>query len=124
MQRAPKKNKFLVKNFFFEENAFFGLLFQNFVCDAENIPKTGSIYCFERARKINLVDLKKKKVDKIFDFFFEIVTAAVAAKNSDRGSRVHVLRACQQRVGLYTPPATLNREITSIPIFSFESSVL
>ena len=54
-----------------------------------------------------------------------------SANKSDRRSRANVLRACQQRVGLYTKfragyrgdarvarlPATINREITPIPIF-------
>ena len=54
-----------------------------------------------------------------------------SANNIDCRSRANVLRACQQRVGLYTkfrasyrreariarPPATLNQEITPVPIF-------
>ena len=32
---------------------------QNFACGAEILAKTESLQCFERARKINLIDLKK-----------------------------------------------------------------
>ena len=50
------------------KNAFFGLFFQNFACGAKNLAKIGTKRCFGRARKINLVDLKKRpsKFSKIF----------------------------------------------------------
>ena len=38
---------------------FFGPFFQQIACGAENLTETGSLECFGRARKINLVDLKK-----------------------------------------------------------------
>ena len=44
--------------------------FQKFACGAENMAKTGTIYCFRRARKINLVDLKKSRQN--FWSFFKI----------------------------------------------------
>ena len=66
----PKKRDFLVK--FLQKvpkNGFFdSFFFQNFACSAENLAKTASFYCFRRAPKINLVDLKKK-VDKILKIF-------------------------------------------------------
>ena len=53
------------------KNAFFWpVFFQNFACGAENLAKTGSLQCFGRAQKINLIDLKK--VDKIFEIFLKI----------------------------------------------------
>ena len=52
------------------KNGFFDLFFLKIACGAENLAKTGSFYCFGRARKINLIDLKKKVV-KIFENFFE-----------------------------------------------------
>ena len=51
------------------ENAFFGLFFQKFACGAEN-AKIGTKQCLGRARKINLVDLRKK-VEKKFSKIFE-----------------------------------------------------
>ena len=58
--RAKKKRNFSVKVFQkVPKNAFFGLLFQNFACGAENFAKIGTKQCFGRAREINLVDLKK-----------------------------------------------------------------
>ena len=63
-----------------------------------------------------------------------------SVNSSDHHSRINVLRACQQRSGLYAkfrsgyrreaamraarPLAILSQEITPIPIFSFESTVL
>ena len=35
------------------------MLFQNLARGAENLTEPGSVYCFARSRKINLVDLKK-----------------------------------------------------------------
>ena len=71
-ERAPEKNDF-PKNFQkVRKNAFFALFFQNFDCSAENFAKIGAKQCFGRARKINQFGRpKKKKVVKIFDFFFE-----------------------------------------------------
>ena len=60
----------------FSKNAqkrLFLLFFQQkFACNAENLAKIGAKQCFGRARKINLVDLKIKKVIKIFEFFLKI----------------------------------------------------
>ena len=59
-QRAPKKHDFFVK---FSKNCLktpFSACF--FACGAERLDKPGSIYCFGKARKINLVDLKKAKI--------------------------------------------------------------
>ena len=61
-----KKGNFLVKTI--QKTPFFGLFFQNFAHKFG--PKHNqSLYRFGRARRINLVDLKK--VDKFFEFFFE-----------------------------------------------------
>ena len=43
------------------------MFFQKFAGGVENLAKTASFYCFGRARKMNLVDLKKRVV-KIFVF--------------------------------------------------------
>ena len=53
------------------KNGFFDLFFQKIACGAENLSKTESFYCFGRARKINLIDLKKKKGRQNFRKFFE-----------------------------------------------------
>ena len=52
-ERAPKKTLFFVKNFL--------TVFQKLACGAENLAKVGAKQCFGRARKINLVDLKKSR---------------------------------------------------------------
>ena len=52
------------------ENAFFGLFFKFLPAEEKIFAKTGSFYCFGRARKINLVDLKE--VQKIFENFLKI----------------------------------------------------
>ena len=55
-----KKRNFSVKIFQkVPKNAFFGLFFQNFACSAKSLAKIGTKQCFGRARKINLVYLKK-----------------------------------------------------------------
>ena len=51
------------------KNTFFGLFSQKFACGAENFAKIGAKQFFGRARKINLVDLKKGRQN--FRFFFE-----------------------------------------------------
>ena len=59
--RQKKNAIFFVKIFQkVPENGFFDLFFQKFACGVEIFPKTVSFYCFRRARKINLVDLKKR----------------------------------------------------------------
>ena len=45
------------------KNAFFDLFFQNFACGAQILAKIGIKQCFGRARKINLVDLKKRSTN-------------------------------------------------------------
>ena len=72
-ERAPKKCVFLVKIFQkVPKNGFFDLFFQ-IACGAESLAKTGSFYCFGRARNVNLIDpKKKKKVVKIFENFLKI----------------------------------------------------
>ena len=70
-ERAPKKRDFFVKIFQkVPKNGFFDLFFQKIACGAENLSKTGSFYCFGRARKINLIDLKKKKKSSKFSKIF------------------------------------------------------
>ena len=54
-----KKRDFLSK--FFKKCPKTFLFFQKFACGAENLAKIGAKQCFGRARKINLVDLKKKE---------------------------------------------------------------
>ena len=49
---------------------FLAYFFQKFACGAENLATIGTKQRFGRARKINLVDLKKT-VDKIVPKFFE-----------------------------------------------------
>ena len=46
----------------------FALFFLKFASGAEIFDKKGSLYFFWRARKINFVDLKKSKIDKICSF--------------------------------------------------------
>ena len=72
-ERAPKKKRnFFVKIFQkVPKNGFFWLFFQKFASGAENFAKIGAKQCFGRARKINLVDLKKKVV-KILENFSKI----------------------------------------------------
>ena len=53
------------------KNAFFDPFFQNFACGAKKLAKIDTKPCFGRARKINLVDLKKKKSRQNFRNFFE-----------------------------------------------------
>ena len=69
-ERAPKKKRIFLSNFFKNcpKTAFFTLFFQKLACGAENLAKVGAKQCFGRARKINLVDLKKRssKFWKIF----------------------------------------------------------
>ena len=71
-ERAPK-NAIFLSTFFKKcpKTAFFLLFFQKFACGAENFAKIGAKQCFGRARKINLVDLKKKVV-KILENFLKI----------------------------------------------------
>ena len=68
-ERDPKKRNFSVKVIQkVPKNAFFGLFFQNSACGAEILGIIGTKHCFGRARKIYLVDLKKRstKFSKIF----------------------------------------------------------
>ena len=59
-ERAPKKTQFFCQNFSKSaQKRLFWLFFQKFACGAENFAKIGAKQCFGRARKINLVDLKK-----------------------------------------------------------------
>ena len=61
-ERAPKKTQFFCQNFSKSaQKRLFWLFFQKFACGAENFAKIGAKQCFGRARKIDLVDLKKKK---------------------------------------------------------------
>ena len=70
-ERAPKKTRFFVKVFQkVPKNGFFWLFFQKFACGAVTFAKIRANQCFGRAQKIYLVNLKKKKVVKIFEFFF------------------------------------------------------
>ena len=60
-----KKTQFFGQNFpKSPKNAFFGLFFQNFACGAKIFAKTGTKLCVGRARKINSVDLTKKRSTK------------------------------------------------------------
>ena len=62
-ERAPKKRNFSKS----AQKRLFRLFFQKFACGAENFAKIGIKQCFGRARKINLVDLKKmSKFWKVF----------------------------------------------------------
>ena len=70
VKNAPKKRDFVVKNFQkVSKNAFFDLFFQNLACGAASLVKMGTKQCFGRARKINLVELKKGRQN--FRNFFE-----------------------------------------------------
>ena len=61
-ERAPKKTLFFCQNFSKSaQKRLFWLFFQKFACGAQNFSKIGAKQCFGRARKTNLVDLKKKK---------------------------------------------------------------
>ena len=67
-----EKTRFFGRNL--QEKAqklFFLLFFQKFACGAENLAKIGAKQCFGRARKINLVDLKRK-VLKVLEIFLKI----------------------------------------------------
>ena len=71
-ERAPKKTRFFCQNLSKSaQKRLFWLFFQKFACGAENFAKIRGKHCFGRARKINLVDLKKKKGRQNFRFFFE-----------------------------------------------------
>ena len=60
-ERAPKKRDFFVKIFQkLPENGFSDCFFFKNLTAAQK-AKVGAKQCFGRARKINLVDLKKKK---------------------------------------------------------------
>ena len=68
-ERAPKKNAIFLSTFFKKcPKTAFLTVFQKFACGADNFAKIGAKQCLGRARKINLVDLKKKssKFWKIF----------------------------------------------------------
>ena len=55
-----EKTQFFGQNFFKKcLKTPFLAFFQNFACGAENLSKIGTKQCLGRARKINLVDLKK-----------------------------------------------------------------
>ena len=59
-ERAPKKTRFFCQNFSKSAQKWlFLLFFQKFACGAEILAKIGAKQCFGKARKINLVDLKK-----------------------------------------------------------------
>ena len=70
-ERAPKKRVFFCLNFpKSAQKVLFDLFFfQKIACGAENFAQTGSFYCFGRARKINLIDLKKKRSSKFSKIF-------------------------------------------------------
>ena len=56
-----EKTQFFGQNFFKKcLKTPFLAFFQNFACGAENLSKIGTKQCLGRARKINLVDLKKR----------------------------------------------------------------
>ena len=63
-----KKTRFFCQNFSKSapKTAFLYTVFQKFACYAENFAKIVAKQCFGRARKINLVDLKKK-LSKFFE---------------------------------------------------------
>ena len=64
---APKKTLFFLSKFFKKcPKTAFLTVFQKFACGAENFTKIGAKKCFGRARKINLVDLKKRS-SKFFE---------------------------------------------------------
>ena len=69
-ERAPKKRDFFVKTSQkVPINGFCDLFFQNLPAAQKIWPKQ-RLFCFRRARKINLIDLKKKVV-KIFEIFLK-----------------------------------------------------
>ena len=71
-ERAPKKTRFFCNIFSKSaQKRLFWLFFQKFACGPENFAKIGAKQSFGRARKINLVDLKKKVV-KILENFLKI----------------------------------------------------
>ena len=71
-ERAPQKTRFFCQNFSkIAQKRLFWLFFQKFACGAENLAKVGAKQCFGRARKNNLVDLRKKKGRQNFGKFFE-----------------------------------------------------
>ena len=59
---ARQKNAFFLSKFSKKcpKTAFLTCFFKKIACGAENLAKTGSFYCFGRAQKINLFDLKKR----------------------------------------------------------------
>ena len=71
-ERAPKKITIFLSKFFKKcpKTAFLTVFCQKFDYGAENFAKMGTKQCFGRARKINLVDLKKK-CRQYFGKFFE-----------------------------------------------------
>ena len=80
-------------------NVFFGLFFQNFACGAENLAKTGSFWCFGRARKINLVGLKKRST-KLSNFFLKIRPSPLLEKILDPPLNLGILfeKGCPKEV--------------------------
>ena len=70
-ERAPKKTKFFCQNFSKSaQKRLFDCFFKNLPAAQKLFTKIGAKQCFGRARKINLVDLKKKKkVVKILENF-------------------------------------------------------
>ena len=72
-ERAPKNAIFLSKFFKKCPKTAFLTVFQKFACGADNLAKIGAKQCFGIARKINLVDLKKRSqnppppLEKILD---------------------------------------------------------
>ena len=68
-ERAPKKNAIFLSKFFKKcpKTAFLTVFFfQKFACGATKFAKIGAKQCFGGARKINLVDLKKRSKFSIF----------------------------------------------------------
>ena len=61
---ARRKNAIFCKSFpkSAPKRNFFGKLFHNFDCGAENVAETRSFQFYDRARKINLIDLKKVRL--------------------------------------------------------------
>ena len=84
----------------------------------------------DNSAKDNSANLKFRQFRQFSQNYADNSARDNSANNSDSRSRANMLRACHQRVGLYTkdragyrrvvrPPATLNREISPIPIFFF-----
>ena len=69
---SSEKRDFLFKIFQNgPKNVFFELFFfQNFAYGGVIWAKTGSLWCFGRARKLNMVDLTQ--VDQILEFFLKV----------------------------------------------------